>query len=218
MKSGPPLSNARGGSTPRDRILARAVELLATHGFDAMTMRLLGDVVGLDNSSLYRHFASKAQLVHAAIDRVAQDLLSTVLPLLDPSAPVTLQALEDICATVGTHFFDLPASARLMVHWIMSMGEEGPGYSVSVAATDRERPGGELLGILSGWLEQGVQRGVLRRHAIPEAVIVMLGAIVIRPATYGHLLKSLEPKRSRLAARKAWEAELRLVIRGAFAP
>jgi AcrR family transcriptional regulator len=183
-----------------------------------MTMRLLGDVVGLDNSSLYRHFASKAHLVHAAIDRVAQEVLSTVRPLLNPSVLITLKALEDICATVGTHFFDHPASARLMVHWIMSMGEEGPGYGVSVAATDRERPGGELLGILSRWLEQGVQRGVLRRHAMPEAVIVMLGAIVIRPATYGHLLKSLEPKRSRLAARKAWEAELRLVIRGAFAP
>ena len=181
-------------------------------------MRLLGDVVGLDNSSLYRHFASKAHLVHAAIDRVAQEVLSTVRPLLNPSVLITLKALEDICATVGSHFFDHPASARLMVHWIMSMGEEGPGYSVSVAATDRERPGGELLGILSRWLEQGVQRGVLRRHAIPEAVIVMLGAILIRPATYGHLLKSLEPKRSRLAARKAWEAELRLVIRGAFAP
>jgi hypothetical protein len=89
---------------------------------------------------------------------------------------------------------------------------------VSVAATDSERPGGELLGILGRWLEQGVRRGVLRRHAMPEAVIVMLGAIVIRPATYGHLLKSLEPKRSRLAARKAWESELRAVIRGAFAP
>jgi hypothetical protein len=68
------------------------------------------------------------------------------------------------------------------------------------------------------WLEQGVRKGVLHRHAMPEAVVIMLGAIVIRPATYGHLLDSMEPKRSRVAARKAWEAELRAVVRGAFAP
>jgi hypothetical protein len=92
------------------------------------------------------------------------------------------------------------------------------GYGVSVAANDSERPSGELLGILRRWLEQGVHNGVLRRHAMPEAVVVMLGAVVIRPATYGHLLKSMEPKRSRIAARKVWETDVRAVIRGAFAP
>lgn len=211
-------SNAHGRSTPRERILGHAVEMLAVHGFDAMTMRLLGAVVGLDNSSLYRHFASKADLVNAAIDRVAQDILSTAQPLLDSSAPITLQALEDLCAAVARHLFDHPAAARLMVHWIMSIGEDGPGYAVSVSANDRDRPGGELLAVLSRWLGQGVRKGVLRRHAMPEAIIIVLGAILIRPATYGHLLASMEPKRSRRAARRAWETELRAVIRGAFTP
>jgi AcrR family transcriptional regulator len=174
--------------------------------------------VGLDNSSLYRHFKSKSHLVHAAIDHVTQGLFLAVQPLLSPAAPVTLQTLEELSAAIGNHFFDHPASARLMVHWIMSVGDEGPGFGVSVPATDKTRPGGELLGVLSQLLEQGVRKGAIRRHAMPEAVVIMLGAIVVRPATYGHLLKTMEPKRSRQVARKAWETELRAVIRGAFAP
>lgn len=202
----------------RDRILARAVELFAAYGFDAMTMRRLGDAVGLDNSSLYRHFPSKAALADAALDHVAEELLAVAAPQIDLSRPVTLQALEDGCSVAGLYFFDRPASARLMVHWIMSAGGDGPGFAVSVPATDASRPGGALLAILRTWLATGVRAGSLRDIAMPEAVVMLLGAILIRPATRGYLLVSQEPDRTPAAARAAWDAELRAAVRGAFAP
>ena len=212
----PPSS--RRQTAPRDLILAQAIELFALHGFDAVTMRQLGDAVGLDNSSLYRHFRSKAELANAALDRVAGEVLAKTTRLLDPSRPITLRALEDICIAAGLHFFDRPSSARLMLHWIMSMGADGPGLAISVRATDRSRPGGALLGVLLDGLKAGIRGGTLRKHAMPEAAVTLLGAILVRPATYGHLLASMEPKRARTAARDAWEKELRAIIRGAFAP
>lgn len=181
-------------------------------------MRTLGDAVGLDNSSLYRHFVSKAELANAVLDRVAGDLLAEIGARFDPSRPTTLDALEAIAGVAGAYFFDRPAAARLMVHWIMSMGATGAGFGVSVPATDTSRPGGRLLALLREWLAEGVRRGALRKHAMPDAVIIMLGAMLLRPATYGHLLASTEPKRSRVAARKAWERELRATVRGIFAP
>jgi len=210
--------SARTKGASRDRILTQAIELFALHGFDAMTMRHLGDAVGLDNSSLYRHFASKADLAHAAVDHVAGEVLAKTAPLIDPPRPITLPALEDVCVAAGLHFFDRPSSARLMLHWIMSTGTDGPGFAVSVPATDKTRPGGALLGILRAGLDAGVRGGTLRKHAMPEAAVILLGAILVRPATYGYLLKSMEPKRARAAARNAWEKELRAFIRGAFAP
>lgn len=203
---------------PRDRILDCAVELFAVHGFEAMTMRMLGDAVGLDNSSLYRHFASKTDLANAVLDRVAGEFLTAIGGRIDPSRPATLAALEAIAADAGAYFFDRPAAARLMLHWVMSMGADGPGFGVSVLATDTKRPGGKLLRLLHEWLADGVRRGALRKHAMPDAVIIMLGAVLLRPATYNHLLVSMEPKRSRIAARTAWEKELRAAVRGAFAP
>ncbi len=203
------------GAAPRDRILEQAVDLLALHGFDAMTMRHLGARVGLDNSSLYRHFESKAALVDAALDRVAGEVLSSIGPSVDLDRPLTLARLEDACAAVGLYFFDHPSAARLMLHWIMSTS--ALGSSPSAPAADRSRPHGRLLETVSQWLASGSRRGVLRKHTQPEALVTLFGAILLRPATYGHLLQTLEPKRAKEAARKAWERELRAFVRGALA-
>lgn len=212
-----PKTQTRGNET-RERILARAVDLFGLHGFEALTMRELGNAAGLDNSSLYRHFPSKAALVDAVLDRVAGDVLASVAARIDPTQPASLQALEDICAAVGLYLFDHPASARLIVHWIMSMGDAAPGFKLKVPATDTSRPGGKLLAHLLDWLARGIKQGALRKHATPEAIVWLIGAVLIRPATYGHLLATLEPARTRNAARQAWERELRAAIRGAFAP
>ena len=218
MKTIRPTARPRETASPRDRILDSAVDLFAVHGFEAMTMRMLGDAVGLDNSSLYRHFASKTELANAVLDRVAGDFLAAIGSRIDPSRPATLDALEAIAAAAGAYFFDRPPAARLMVHWVMSIGAHGAGFGVSVPATDTDRPGGKLLGLWRAWLAEGARRGALRKHAMPDAVIILLGAILLRPATYGHLLASMEPKRSRVAACKAWEGELHAAVRGAFAP
>jgi AcrR family transcriptional regulator len=212
------LSEVAGRSAPRDRILGQAILLFAKYGFDGMTMRRLGDAVGLDNSSIYRHFRSKAAVASAALDHVAGEVFAKVAPPMDPARPVSLQALEDLCAAVGLYFFDHQASARLMIHWIMSMGAEDDGFSVGVPATDISRPGGAMIMGLRAWLDAGVRAGTLRHHASPESLVILFGAILIRPATRGYLLATLEPERPPSAARQAWEQELRTAIRGAFAP
>lgn len=204
--------------SPRDRILTEAVALFAAHGFDAVTMRQLGDAVGLDNSSLYRHFPSKAALVNAVLDHVTAQVFANVATLIDPAEPLTLSMLESICAKAGTYLFDNPSAARLLVHWIMSTGGEGGTFKISVPATDKSRPGGKLLAALRDRLDDAAKHGRLRKHATPDALVVALAVTIIRPATYGYLFKTLEPSRSRESARAAWERELRAAIRGAFAP
>lgn len=206
---------------PRERILSAAVELFARHGFESMTMRRLGEAVGLDNSSLYRHFRSKAALLEAVVERVTGEIFARIAPQIGPTRAITLDALEDVWASAGLYFFDHPASARLMMHWIMSMGvggPQGPLTTVKIEAKDTSRPAGALLAILRSWLEAGVRSGALRSHAMPETVVILLGAMLLRPASRGYLLGSLEPDISPAAARAAWEQELRAVVRGAFAP
>lgn len=210
--------HARVAGSTRELIVAEAIHLFALYGFDAMTMRRLGDAVGLDNSSLYRHFASKMELANAALDQVSYDFLGAVGAQIDMGSPATLESLEAVAAIAGNHFFDRQSAARLMVHWIMSVGDNSPGFGVSVPATDTNRPGGKLLALLSQWLGHGARHGTIRAHAMPDAVIILLSALLVRPATYGHLLASIEPERSRAVARQAWETELRAVVRGAFAP
>ena len=197
----------------RGRIISEAITLLAVNGFEATTMRQLGDAVGLDNSSLYRHFKSKAELVNAAIDQVAADILAVVEAEAAGATPATLEGLEAVCGAVGLYLFDRQPAARLMTHWIMSLGE-----SASTPAQDTSRPHGRLLARLTSWLDQGMRSGALRRQPMPDAIVVLLSLLLIRPATFGHLLHSLERKRTRAVARRAWEQELRAAIHGVFAP
>jgi AcrR family transcriptional regulator len=57
-------------SLSRDRILATALGLADTAGVDALTMRRLGDELGFEAMSLYRHVANKNDLLDGMLDLV----------------------------------------------------------------------------------------------------------------------------------------------------
>lgn len=202
----------------RERILETAIDLLGTYGFASMTMRLLGDAVGLDNSSLYRHFKSKADLVDAVLDQVSDDLLSVLASRVDATGTPNLKSVEDLSIAAGDYLYDNPSSARLMVHWFMSLGDDGPGFQVSVDAQDVSRPGGALLALIKGQIDGAIAAGSVRPLAMPDALIILISALMFRPATRGYFLISLEPRKSDAAAKKAWLEELRATVRGTLSP
>lgn len=62
----------------REEIAAAALELLAEEGPRQLTARNLGARVGMDGSSLFRHFENKAEILHAAIDQFEAALSGTI--------------------------------------------------------------------------------------------------------------------------------------------
>jgi AcrR family transcriptional regulator len=54
----------------RDRVLRTALELADASGVEALTMRRLGDQLGFEAMSLYRHVASKSDLLDGMLDLV----------------------------------------------------------------------------------------------------------------------------------------------------
>jgi AcrR family transcriptional regulator len=54
--------------TTRERILEAALDLFARQGFAGTSVRQLARAVGLRESSLYNHFASKEAIYHALVD------------------------------------------------------------------------------------------------------------------------------------------------------
>jgi AcrR family transcriptional regulator len=55
---------------PLDRILAAAIELVDEQGADALSMRSLAQRLGSGTATLYRHFASRSELVALLVDRM----------------------------------------------------------------------------------------------------------------------------------------------------
>ncbi|ONH58934.1 hypothetical protein CcI49_19655 [Frankia sp. CcI49] len=62
----------------RDKILIAAAELIAARGYHAVTMAEIGQEAGIVGSGVYRHFASKAQVLSALLDRTMTALLADV--------------------------------------------------------------------------------------------------------------------------------------------
>ena len=65
----PTVTRKRPALTQADYVEA-AVEFVSEHGIAAMTMRALGDQMGVDATALYRHFPNKDSLIAAMVDWV----------------------------------------------------------------------------------------------------------------------------------------------------
>jgi len=54
----------------RDRIIAKATELIDAHGLEALNMRDLGANLGASTMSVYRHFRNKSELLDSVVDQL----------------------------------------------------------------------------------------------------------------------------------------------------
>ena len=52
----------------RDRVLRTAIELADAHGIEALTMRKLGEELGVEAMSLYNHVSNKGDLLNGMVD------------------------------------------------------------------------------------------------------------------------------------------------------
>jgi AcrR family transcriptional regulator len=64
----------------RDRVLQAALALADEHGIDALTMRRLGEELGVGPMALYRHAANKDDIIDAIVDLVFAEV---TLPGMD---------------------------------------------------------------------------------------------------------------------------------------
>ena len=205
------------GERTRERVLACAAELFAARGFAPVTMRAIGEAAGLDNSSLYRHFASKSELAMRVLDRAMAGLVADLEPQL-AQAPATLEGAVDVAAAGALHLWDHPGTARLVLQWVTASKDAATGFDVSLPADAVGPPSGELFRGIVSLLARARKAGAIRDVAWPEAFVALVGALALRPATYQSFLASQEPRRSRAKARAAWEAEARILARGMLAP
>lgn len=57
----------------RDKILDKAIEILDEQGVQGLSMRHLGDALGVEAMSLYHHFPNKDAILDGVVDRIVQE-------------------------------------------------------------------------------------------------------------------------------------------------
>ncbi|MHA6625657.1 TetR/AcrR family transcriptional regulator [Pseudonocardia sichuanensis] len=154
----------REGPDTRTRLLDAALELFATQGFAATTVRQIAEAVGVRDPAIYAHFAGKQALYDA---------------LLAEMGPVSLQALDvdvEELAAATPHDAVPGLVDRLLTAWAQprallftsvllreGAGEQGPRGMVELIEEALTR----LAPPLARWQESGLVRGDL---AVPQLV------------------------------------------------
>ena len=97
-----PATRIPGSRRPLDRefILAGALDIIDAHGAEALTMRALATHLESGTTTLYRHFANRAALIAAVIDRV--------LDTIDSDTP--RGAWQQVCKFLAQRLFDTLAA------------------------------------------------------------------------------------------------------------
>ncbi len=85
------MPGLRKSSTERRaEIVGAALRIIANEGAQRLTAKRLGEVVGIDNSTIFRHFEDKAAIVQGAIDEFERRLVAS----LEVDGTVGLRALK----------------------------------------------------------------------------------------------------------------------------
>ena len=102
-----PAMRRPGSRRPLDPefVLTAALEIIDTHGAEALTMRALATHLESGTTTLYRHFANRAALIAAVIDRVISEV-----DLSDTA--VTTGTWQQICKSLTQRLFDAFAAHR----------------------------------------------------------------------------------------------------------
>ena len=201
---------------PRQRILDAALELLAEHGYEGMSLQQVADRVALHKSSLFHHFKCKEELAREVYKGTTERLLKRIEPLLAEDPP-RIEALFAALDASVEHFAAEPAAARLLLRLMVTSGDTAPGGPFSSPPGEPDGVG-LVLSSVGSWLARARRAGVIRWVPVRHTVMNLMGLSLFYPAvlhhTPRHLLDSDPGSPENLERRKS---ELRAFVRGALA-
>jgi AcrR family transcriptional regulator len=161
MRAGTDAKARRRAPLSRERVLRAAVSLADQDGIESLTMRRLGQELGVEAMSLYNHVANKDDLLDGIVDLVVGDIE------VPPTGTHWKTAMRARAISAHETLLAHPWAAVL----IMSRFNIGPGMTRYLDATlGRLREGGfSIEGALDAWntLDSHIYGFTLQELSLP---------------------------------------------------
>jgi AcrR family transcriptional regulator len=172
------------GTSSRDDILDVAGQIMSSHGYEGTSIAVLSKATGLNVSSIYWHFGSKAGLLAALMERGAQrflgDLESVLVAAPGHQAPQARLrwVMGRFCETFAVHREFL----RLLIVLLVTQGD-----SVSRAVVQRVRAQGRdsvrrQIEIAFSTGQTAVQAARIAEQLADYAIALIEGAFLAKEA------------------------------------
>lgn len=172
------VKRSRGGTQPdplsRDDILDAALPLVAEHGIDGVTLRMVANALGISSPALYHYFSGRDELLDWCCERIAAEVDLTVDPTVgwdDAVVAVILNMHRTFARYPGVAARVLPAQrpsrAADRISMVVYELVRSAGYSADAAedllAAMRVVFGGWLLGRRAGLSDRITDPALLER-------------------------------------------------------
>ncbi len=163
----------------REQIVEAALSLIAVHGVRKLSVAVLARRVGLVPSALYRHFASKQEILQAAVQLIGQKATENVREVSDLT-PHALGRLELLLMRIIKMIRELQAMPRIIF---------SEGMSSDHPAGKRQAYG-VLKSVLSGIeaiIREGQARGEVRTDMDAKSLAVMFWGMIPSAVILWHM-------------------------------
>ncbi len=168
-----------GTKVRREQIAQAALALIAGKGVNSLNMAALARRVGLGASSLYRHFASKDQILDAVVDLLRERLLGNVRIAAQKSTNPQEQ-LRRLLAMHMRLILEYQAIPRLFFSGDLYAGHpERKAKLYGIVQT--------YLGEVAGIIRRGQKDGAFRPDLDPDALSVVFLGLIQPPAILWYL-------------------------------
>ncbi len=148
------------------RIVAVAQKILLEEGADAVSMRRVGDAVGITAMAIYRHYPNREALLRAVADRSARELAEAWVRR-SPSG-----GMEERISAALDDFLDFALGRPHLYRFLMS-----DAWSGARRFPEDFRDGqGPPFSVVAALVEEGMRTGLLREDDPLETALVVTSA------------------------------------------
>jgi AcrR family transcriptional regulator len=154
--------------TSANRILETALDLFASHGYDATSVQAICDAAHITKPTLYHFYGSKEGVYNALYASALERVRASLFAALAAEGPL----VERLKVVVQDLFADATANPKL---WrFLGTSVWSPG---SAPVADAHCNYAEYGSLIAGALDAAVQRGELMPGPTPVRVMVLKGAV-----------------------------------------
>jgi AcrR family transcriptional regulator len=149
------------------RILDEAASLFAERGFSETSLQEVADALAISRTALYHYIGSKDELLATLSRGLAQAAAEALEEIAADRRLDPLEKLRQAALTMTTRIGGSPARFRMLLLSEGSLAEP--------VASEHQKARRRILQAISGIIEQGIKRGVLRPVEPHVAAFALLG-------------------------------------------
>ncbi len=175
-------TNMRSTTDVRERILAEALHLFGSLGYESTSLQKIAAAVGVTKQTLLYHFSSKEELHRAVIESVF-DYWRRELPVVLTNTPPGHARFNSMMGALRDFFGSDPSCARAALREMLDRPD-----SLSEGLRRHLSP---LVRMITELLRMGQTSGLIQQDLDPESYVVQVLMMVISSAALGGVANAI---------------------------